>query len=110
LEATRDLHLAGVPVMDGSKFVGLIGSKSLMAHAHLTIDEGLKVDDLIDISRTTVSPDSTLKSIALLFKELKVDTLAVVEGEELKGLIHRADLYEHLLKDNKIAEEEGLQI
>ncbi len=99
--ALQDLHLPGVPVMEGDKFLGLIGSKSLMAHAELMLPDGLTAMDLIDKTRRTLKPDSTLNFIVKTFKESDGDTLAVLDGEVLKGLIHRADLYEHLLKDPK---------
>ena len=92
LLAIRNLDLAGLPVLEGGKFAGIIETGLLMKDAQILLSADVKLKDLLIATEAVASPESTLEELERLFDQCGASTLAVLEGEELKGLLHREDL------------------
>lgn len=92
LLALKALSSQGIPVFEQNKYIGLIAVDSIMNLANIVVPDEISVSELVNRDAVRVSPDTVSSELRRIFRETKENTLAVVDGDELKGLIHRADL------------------
>jgi CBS domain-containing protein len=128
LAATRMLEygISGMPVVDGERLVGVISETDILFKERTApVRDGL-VDWLVHygedppaakLSARTVGEAMTAPAVtigsrklvseaAALMLDLRIDRLPVVEGEELIGIVTRADLVRAFTRtDNEIERE-----
>lgn len=92
LLAIRSLNLAGLPVLENGKFVGIVRTELLMKNAEIVLPSDIRLKDMLEAEARTVTPDTSLEQLRQIFDECQSNSLAVLEGGELKGLVHREDL------------------
>ena len=96
------------PVLDDGKVVGLViqadllyaSMRSLARHPKDTPRRALGMVSVRDVMRpaTTVSADTTLRDAARMMVEREIESLLVLEGEKLVGLVSRTDLLRELAR------------
>jgi CBS domain-containing protein len=96
------------PVLDDAKVVGLVNQadllhasmRSLARHPRDTLRHALGTVSVRDVMRpaTTVSAETTIQIAARLMVEKGIDSLLVLDGDKLAGLVSRTDLLRELAR------------
>ena len=105
IELMREKNLKRVPVVHGDKVVGMITHGDIQKVSPtkattLSIFElnyllaKTKVSDAMTKEVVTVSPDALLEEAAVLMRENKISTLAVVKENKLVGIITESDIFD----------------
>jgi len=105
IELMREKNLKRVPVVESEKVVGMLTHGDLQKVSPtkattLSIYElnyllsKMKVRDAMTKEVITVSPDALLEEAAVLMRENKISTLAVVKDEKLVGIITESDIFD----------------
>ena len=105
IELMREKNLKRVPVVDGQKVVGIITHGDLQKVSPtkattLSIYElnyllsKTKVSDAMTKEVVTISLDSLLEEAAVLMRENRISTLAVVDQDKLVGIITESDIFD----------------
>lgn len=88
--------VSGVPVLDEEgRLEGVLTAKDcirVLSNSHLYNQTGGKVSDYMSTVKFALSPDMDIFSIASQFLSTNINTLPVVEGEKLVGIIARQDM------------------
>ncbi len=92
VDAIKHVHAHKLPVFEDDKFVGLLDTAALLKGSEIILPQDLKISELIDKGARTVSTDATMREVLEIFKQGGDCTLAVTEGIELIGLIHKEDM------------------
>jgi acetoin utilization protein AcuB len=98
-----------LPVVSEGKLEGLVTEKDLLTVSpspatSLSIFElnellaKMTVGEIMVKSPITVQPDTTLEEAALLMRENKINSVPVLEGDKLVGLITVTDIFDALIK------------
>lgn len=98
-----------VPVVEGNRIVGIITDKdlrqvspspasTLSVHELNYLLSEMKVEDVMTRRVVTVTPGTPIEEAAKLINEKRVNSLPVVAGEELVGIITTCDLLNVLLE------------
>ena len=105
IELMREKNLKRVPVVHGDKVVGMITQGDIQKVSPtkattLSIFEinyllsKTKVSDAMTKEVITISPDDLLEEAAVLMRENKISTLAVVKDNKLVGIITESDIFD----------------
>lgn len=105
IELMREKNLKRVPVVNGEKVVGIlthgdIQKVSPTKATTLSIYElnyllsKTKVSDAMTKNVITISPDALLEEAAVLMRENRISTLAVVKDNKLVGIITESDIFD----------------
>jgi acetoin utilization protein AcuB len=105
IELMRQKNLKRVPVVNGEKVVGIlthgdIQKVSPTKATTLSIYElnyllsKTKVSDAMTKNVITISPDALLEEAAVLMRENRISTLAVVKENKLVGIITESDIFD----------------
>ncbi|NLT47653.1 MAG: CBS domain-containing protein [Clostridiales bacterium] len=105
IELMRDKKLKRVPVVRGDRVVGMLTHSDIQKVSPtkattLSIYEmnyllsKTKVSDAMSKEVISVSPDALLEEAALLMRDNKVGTLAVVKDDKLVGIITESDIFD----------------
>lgn len=105
IELMREKNLKRVPVVDGEKIVGIlthgdIQKVSPTKATTLSIYElnyllsKTKVSDAMTKNVITISPDALLEEAAVMMRDNKISTLAVVKENKLVGIITESDIFD----------------
>lgn len=105
IELMREKGLKRVPVVDGEKAVGMITHGDIQKVSPtkattLSIYElnyllsKTTVKDAMSKNVISISPDSLLEEAAVLMRENKVGTLAVIKDDKLVGIITESDIFD----------------
>ena len=105
IELMREKNLKRVPVVRGDKVVGMITQGDIQKVSPtkattLSIFEmnyllsKAKVSDAMTKEVITISPDALLEEAAVLMRENKIGTLAVVRDNKLVGIITESDIFD----------------
>ena len=105
IELMREKNLKRVPVVHGDKVVGMlthgdIQKVSPTKATTLSIYElnyllaKTRVSDAMTKEVITISPDALLEEAAILMRDNKIGTLAVVKGLKLVGIITESDIFD----------------
>ena len=108
IELMREKNLKRVPVVQGEKVVGIITQGDLQKVSPtkattLSIFEinyllsKTKVSDAMTKEVITVSPDALLEEAAVLMRDNKISTLAVVKDSKLVGIITESDIFDSFI-------------
>lgn len=101
----REKKLKRVPVVNGDRVVGMITQGDIQKVSPtkattLSIFEinyllsKTKVSDAMSKEVITISPDALLEEAAVLMRENKIGTLAVVKDNNLVGIITESDIFD----------------
>lgn len=105
IELMREKNLKRVPVLDGEKLVGIVTNGDLQKVSPtkattLSIYEinyllsKMRVSDAMTKEVVTISQDALLEEAAVMMRENKVSTLAVVKNGKLTGIITESDIFD----------------
>ena len=105
IELMREKNLKRVPVVHGDKVVGMITQGDIQKVSPtkattLSIFEinyllsKTKVSDAMTKEVITISPDAFLEEAAVLMRDNKISTLAVVRDNKLVGIITESDIFD----------------
>lgn len=105
IELMREKNLKRVPVVHGEKVVGMITQGDVQKVSPtkattLSIFEinyllsKTKVSDAMTKEVITISPDALLEEAAVLMRDNKISTLAVVKDNKLVGIITESDIFD----------------
>lgn len=108
IELMREKGLKRVPVVNGDKVVGMITRGDIQKVSPtkattLSIYEvnyllsKTKVNDAMSKNVISISPDGLLEEAAVLMRENKVGTLAVVQDGKLVGIITESDIFDSFI-------------
>jgi CBS domain-containing protein len=128
LAATRMLEygISGMPVMDGERLVGVISQTDILFKERTApLRDGLvdwlvhygedppeaklsarTVGDAMTAPAVTIGSRKNVSEAAALMLDLGIDRLPVVDGEELVGIVTRADLVRAFTRTDKEIEQE----
>lgn len=109
IELMREKNLKRVPVVDGDKVVGIITHGDIQKVSPtkattLSIYElnyllsKTKVSDAMTKEVVTISPESLLEEAAILMRDNRISTLAVVSSDKLVGIITESDIFEAFIE------------
>jgi acetoin utilization protein AcuB len=105
IELMREKNLKRVPVVDGEKIVGILTHGDLekvspTKATTLSIYElnyllsKMRVSDAMTKDVIAISPDALLEEAAVMMRENKISTLAVVKNNKLVGIITESDIFD----------------
>ncbi|HOO90020.1 MAG TPA: CBS domain-containing protein [Syntrophales bacterium] len=105
----RQHQIDQLPVVEGKKLIGIITDRdirdnspspasTLSVHELNYLLSNMKAEDAMTRKVFTTTPGSTIEEAALLINEKHVNSLPVVAGDELVGLITTCDLLNVLLE------------
>lgn len=93
-----------MPVMKGSKLVGIISDRDLRSamaspatslnlwEVHYLLDR-IKVKELMTKDVITISPQATIEEAAQIMRDKKIGGLPVLENDKLVGIITETDIF-----------------
>jgi len=105
LDLMRRFHISGVPVVEGTRLVGILTNRDLRFETRydLPIKSLMTKDNLI-----TVPVGTTLEEAEKILHEHRIEKLLVVDDEyNLKGLITVKDIQKKLKYPNAAKDERG---
>ena len=83
-------NFRSIPVVSSGGLVGLVNERDLRLFAGKLTDT--QVSDAMKAAPPTVTPETSLHKAAQLLKEHKLDSLPVIEGTRLVGIITTTDV------------------
>lgn len=109
LEIMKKNSIRQLPVVSEGKLTGLVTEKDLLTVSpspatSLSIFEinyllsKMTVAQAMAKTVLTVTPDTTIEEAALLMREHKINSVPVVEGDKLVGIITVTDIFDALVK------------
>lgn len=109
IELMREKNLKRVPVVDGEKVVGIITHGDIQKVSPtkattLSIYElnyllsKTRVSDAMTKDVVTISPDALLEEAAVLMRDNRISTLAVVKNDKLVGIITESDIFDAFIE------------
>lgn len=108
LDRMKALRIRHLPVVRGSKLVGLVTWTDLMRAAlppaagdgsarRVELPQHLKVSDVMVRDLHTTTPDASVEEAAALLRKHKIGCLLVLEREQLVGIVTESDLFDALV-------------
>lgn len=108
LERMRALRVRHLPVLRGTKLVGLVTWTDVMRAAvppsagegparRVDLPEELRVSDIMARDLHTTTPDAPVEEAAALLRKHKIGCLPVLERGQLVGIVTESDLFDALV-------------
>ncbi len=108
LERMKVLRIRHLPVLRGSRLVGLVTWTDLMRAAvppdpgdgtsrRVELPDQLKVADVMARDLYTTTPDTPVEEAAALLRKHKIGCLLVLERDQLVGIVTESDLFDALV-------------
>jgi acetoin utilization protein AcuB len=109
IELMREKSIKRVPVIDGEKVVGMLTHmdiQTLSAPKTTTLSifelnyllSKAKVSDAMTKEVITISPDALLEEAAVLMRENRISSLAVMKDNKLVGIITESDIFDAFIE------------
>jgi len=109
LQIMKNYKIRQLPVVSEGKLVGLVTEKELLTVSpspatSLSVYElnyllsKMTVAEAMVKNPLTVTPETTLEEAALLMREHKINSVPVLEGDKLVGIITVTDIFDALIK------------
>jgi len=104
----KEYNISQIPVVEGKELIGIIADRDIRDNSpspantlsvhelHYLLSE-IKTKDVMTKEVFTVTPGTTIEMAAKLINDKKINSLPVVKGKELVGLITTCDLLDVLL-------------
>lgn len=104
----KEKNLRKVPVLDGEKLVGIVTDRdiervspskatSLSVYEINYLLSKVTVADAMVSEVVTCAPDEYIEEAALRMRESRINSLLVMEGEKLVGIVTDSDLFDALI-------------
>jgi CBS domain-containing protein len=89
-----DLNIGALPVVDGSRLVGIVSERDVVRHLHTRGPQVLDgpVRDIMTTELVTCRPDDAAASLARVMTERRIRHIPVCLGDELCGIVSIGDL------------------
>jgi len=108
IELMREKNLKRVPVVDGEKVVGMLTHSDIQKVSPtkattLSIYElnyllsKTLVKDAMTKNAITISPDALLEEAAVLMRENRISSLAVVKDNRIVGIVTESDIFDSFI-------------
>lgn len=105
----KENNIRHVPVVSGSKLVGIISKSDIMrlsfgdmfdgqTEADETIFDLLKLEQVMVSNPSVITEEETIQEVAERFTQVEFHALPVVKGEEIVGIVSTTDLVKYLLE------------
>ncbi|MBL7223036.1 MAG: CBS domain-containing protein [Candidatus Brocadiae bacterium] len=115
VETTASERIRHIPVLEGSRLVGIISATDIK-HAtpspllegnqadYRKILHGTPVSRIMRRSPITASPDDSLGTVVRLMVDNKIGAILIVEGEQLVGIVSELDILRTYLQVLEVIE------
>ena len=104
-EMMHQFRISGIPIVDGSKLVGILTNRDL----RFVTDNAIVISDVMTHAPLiTAKVGTTLEEAELVLQKYKIEKLLIVNGKnELKGLITVKDIQKKKQHPNAAKDEHG---
>jgi acetoin utilization protein AcuB len=92
----KRLHVRHLPVVSAGRLLGILSDRDLLERREA--DVSITCGEAMTPAPITCSPDTSVSRVAALMLEHKIDSVPVVEGGQLVGLVTSSDLLELLVE------------
>ena len=108
IKTMSDKNVGALPVVDGSKLVGIISERDYMSKVMLKgkSSKDTPVGDIMTKNVVSVSPDLNVSECMQLITEHRVRHLPVLDGDELLGIISIGDLVRWIMATQRVTIEQ----
>jgi acetoin utilization protein AcuB len=94
----KRMHVRHLPVVVDGRLVGILSDRDLLARG---LDPAATCGEAMTPAPMTCSPDTPVGRVAALMLEHKMDSVPVVDGGALVGLVTSSDLLELLVERDR---------
>jgi CBS domain-containing protein len=105
----KENNIRHVPVVSGSKLVGIISKSDIMRlsfgdmfdgqhEADQAVFDLLKLEQVMVSNPKVITEEETIQEVAEKFTQVEFHALPVVKGEEIVGIVSTTDLVKYLLE------------
>lgn len=105
----KENNIRHIPVVSGTKLVGIISKSDIMRlsfgdmfegqkEADETVFDLLKLEQVMVSSPKVITEEETIQEVAEKFTQVEFHALPVVKGEEIVGIVSTTDLVKYLLE------------
>lgn len=105
LDMMKKHHIRRLPVIKGSRIVGLVTDKLVSDHmpsqtTSLSVHElnylltKTTVEEIMETKVVTIQPEALLEEAAVVMREKRIGVLPVVENNQLVGIITNSDIFD----------------
>ena len=108
IKMMSDKNVGALPVLDGTKIVGIISERDYMSKVVLKgkSSKDTPVRDIMTTEIITVTPDHNVSKCLEIVTEHHIRHLPVVDGDELLGIISIGDLVRWVIATQKMTIEQ----
>jgi acetoin utilization protein AcuB len=92
----KRLHVRHLPVVSAGRLLGILSDRDLLERREA--DVSVTCGEAMTPAPITCSPDTSVSRVAALMLEHKIDSVPVVDGGQLVGLVTSSDLLELLVE------------
>ncbi|MEZ5384864.1 MAG: CBS domain-containing protein [Prosthecobacter sp.] len=108
IKMMADKNVGALPVMDGTKLVGMISERDYMSKVVLKgkSSKETPVKDIMTSKVVTVGPDHNVSKCMEIVTEHHIRHLPVMDGDELLGIVSIGDLVRWIIATQKMTIEQ----
>ena len=108
IKMMADKNVGALPVMDGTKLVGMISERDYMSKVVLKgkSSKETPVKDIMTCKVVTVGPDHNVSKCMEIVTEHHIRHLPVMDGDELLGIVSIGDLVRWIIATQKMTIEQ----
>jgi cystathionine beta-synthase len=94
ITAMKSHGISQLPVVDGSRIVGVVNETDVLNHLLEDGDRSEPIDDLVETKFAIVEPTNRVNILSQFFRQDKV--VIVVDGDDLVGILTKIDFIDHV--------------